>query len=307
VELPLAPAAPSRDAVAGAREPVSAGARASGALADRDSSTWGTSELLVVTDLDGSLLDEAYSFEAARPALTALEAGGIPLVLASSKTRAEMVPLAERIGLCSPLIVENGGAILVFREQGYEAIARGVEHSTLRRALEEIGRETGAVVRGLSSFDPADVAFLTGLDSEAARLALTREHDEPFIVGVRSKARALQEAAARRGLRVTRGGRFFHLTGDTDKGQAFRQLLDLLGKPRQTLGLGDAQNDLPLLEAVDRPIVVPRGDCTVDPDLARALPDAELAPAPGPLGWNAAVMIVLAGGTLPTVSGRDAA
>jgi mannosyl-3-phosphoglycerate phosphatase len=73
------------------------------------------------------------------------------------------------------------------------------------------------------------------------------------------------------------------------------------------VGLGDALNDLPLLEAVDRPIVVPRRDSTVDPELARALPRAELAPAPGPVGWNAAVMIVLAGGTLPAVSGGDAA
>lgn len=263
--------------------------------------------LLVVTDLDGSLLDEAYSFEAARPALTALAGAGIILVLASSKTRAEMEPLAKRLGMRSPLIVENGGAILVPQQGGYGAIAAGVEHSVLRRALEEIGRETGAAVRGFSSFDPDAVAFLTGLDREAARLALAREHDEPFVVGDESKAAALQEAAARRGLRVTRGGRFFHLTGDTDKGRAFRQLLELLGKPRQTVGLGDAQNDLPLLEAVDRPIVVPRADHTVAPELARALPHAELAPAAGPLGWNAAVMIVLAGGTLPTVSGGDAA
>jgi mannosyl-3-phosphoglycerate phosphatase len=264
-------------------------------------------DMLVVTDLDGSLLDERYSFEPARPALTALADAGIPLVLASSKTRAEMEPLAERLGMRSPLIVENGGAILVPGRQGYEAIATGVEHSVLRRALEEIGRETGAHVRGFSSFDAAAVAFLTGLDRDAAQLALAREHDEPFVVGYESKAAALQQAAQRRGLRVTRGGRFFHLTGDTDKGRAFRQLLELLGKPRQTVGLGDAQNDLPLLQAVDRPIVVPRADHTVDPELARALPGAEVAPAAGPLGWNAAVMIVLADGTLPTVSGGDAA
>jgi hypothetical protein len=62
--------------------------------------------------------------------------------------------------------------------------------------------------------------------------------------------------------------------------------------------LGDAANDLPLLRAVDRPIVVPRRDGRVEADLVRALPRAERAPLPGPAGWNEAVLAVLAGRTL---------
>ncbi len=68
---------------------------------------------LVATDLDGTLLDrETYDFAPARPALDALRERGVPLVLVSSKTRAEMEPLAEasapgarRAGS----VVENGG------------------------------------------------------------------------------------------------------------------------------------------------------------------------------------------------------
>ena len=56
-------------------------------------------ELLVATDLDGCLLDEeTYSYEAARPALDALARRRVPLVLCSSKTRAEMQPLARELG-----------------------------------------------------------------------------------------------------------------------------------------------------------------------------------------------------------------
>jgi mannosyl-3-phosphoglycerate phosphatase len=269
---------------------------------------WGARPLLLVTDLDGSLLDETYGFAPARPALAALAAARAGLVLASSKTRAEMEPLAARLGLRTPLIVENGGAILMPREDGgWEAIARGVAHAQLRRALEEIALEAGVAVRGFSSLGPEAVAGLTGLDPAAARLALAREHDEPFVIADERRTPALVAAAQRRGLRVTRGGRFFHLTGDTDKGRAFRQLLALIARPRETVGLGDAPNDLPLLEAVDRPIVIPRADGTVEPELAAALPSAELAPAPGPVGWNAAVMTLLGGGRLATVSGGDAA
>jgi hypothetical protein len=48
---------------------------------------------------------------------------------------------------------------------------------------------------------------------------------------------------------------------------------------------------------------VPR-EAGVDPLVARLLPDAERAPAPGPAGWAEAVLAVLDGRTLPTVGGR---
>jgi predicted mannosyl-3-phosphoglycerate phosphatase (HAD superfamily) len=71
-----------------------------------------------------------------------------------------------------------------------------------------------------------------------------------------------------------------------------------------SLGLGDAATDLSMLLAVDRPIVIPRRDGTLDPVLAVALSDAERAPAPGPAGWNAAVKTLLEGGRLPAVGRR---
>ena len=68
---------------------------------------------LVATDLDGTLLDrETYDFAPARPALDALREARVPLVLCSSKTRAEMEPLAVAIGAPGPLVVENGGAVV---------------------------------------------------------------------------------------------------------------------------------------------------------------------------------------------------
>ncbi|HSD49157.1 MAG TPA: mannosyl-3-phosphoglycerate phosphatase, partial [Actinomycetota bacterium] len=67
------------------------------------------------------------------------------------------------------------------------------------------------------------------------------------------------------------------------------------------LALGDAPNDLSLLLAATRPVVMPRSDGTFDPDLVACLPGAERAPGPGPAGWSAAVLVALAGGSLPRV------
>ena len=76
--------------------------------------------LLVFTDLDGTLLDhESYSWSPARPALDALRELGAGLVLASSKTAAEIAPLREAVGFTTwPAIVENGAGTLEPGEDG---------------------------------------------------------------------------------------------------------------------------------------------------------------------------------------------
>jgi mannosyl-3-phosphoglycerate phosphatase len=149
-----------------------------------------------------------------------------------------------------------------------------------------------------------EVAALTGLPEDQAERALRREYDEPFLVedprgrGADLDPR-LESAARRRGLQVTRGGRFHHLTGPTDKGTALRAILRAAPADGDVVGLGDAPNDVPLLLAATRPILRPRSDGTLDRDLVAGLPGAERAPGPGPAGWSAAVLVALSGGSLP--------
>ncbi len=261
---------------------------------------------LVATDLDGTLLDrETYDFAPARPALEALRERGVPLVLVSSKTRAEMEPLADAIGATGPLVAENGGALVM---PGGAVLALGVRRDRLLAELPAVTAEAGVRARPFASMSVAEVAALTGLSAEQAALAMRREYDEPFVVedprghdpGVGAR---LDRAARARGLRVTHGGRVHHLTGPVDKGQALRAIIHAWpgGVAGDVVGLGDAANDLALLLAVDRPVVVPRPDGSVDPALATRLPAAERAPGPGPAGWASAVLAVLAGEPLSRV------
>jgi mannosyl-3-phosphoglycerate phosphatase len=267
-------------------------------------------DLLVVTDLDGCLLDErTYTYDAARPALESLARRRIPLVLCSSKTRAEMQPLARELG-AGPFIVENGGAIVVppghlprlagrRDAAGYRQVVLGTGRDALVRALAELAEQAGASVRGFSSLGPGEVAALTGLEPPAAERALQREYDEPFLLDEGSEER-LTRAAAGRGLRITRGGRFHHLLGPVDKGRALQRLIALYaaeGFRFTVVGLGDSPNDLSMLAVADRPILIPRPGGEVDEALRRGLPRAEKAPAPGPSGWNSAVLTVLESGT----------
>ena len=68
-------------------------------------------------DLDGTLLDhESYSFAPARPALAALAEIGAGVVLATSKTAAEVAPLRAALGLAGwpqPLIAASDLTLLV--------------------------------------------------------------------------------------------------------------------------------------------------------------------------------------------------
>jgi mannosyl-3-phosphoglycerate phosphatase len=274
--------------------------------------------LLIATDLDGCLLDATYSYEPARPALAALARGFVPLVLASSKTRAEVEPLVRVLGLDTPFVVENGGALVVPRgllprgeqvveEDGpYAEIPLGTPRRVLVEALHDLAARTGVTVRGFAGLTAFDLERLTGLSAAAAVRALQRHYDEPFLVeGGDEPAERLASAAVRLGLVVSRGGQFHHLTGRVGKGDALRRLLEIYGVARRrfhTVALGDAANDRSMLEISDRPIVVPRPNGSLEPSLAGALPRAERAPGPGPTGWNAAVLAVLRGERLPSVA-----
>ena len=74
--------------------------------------------VVIFTDLDGTLLDhETYGWKEAKPALNLCKALKVPLILVSSKTRAEMNLLRHELELTSPFISENGGGIF-FPEEG---------------------------------------------------------------------------------------------------------------------------------------------------------------------------------------------
>lgn len=73
--------------------------------------------IVIFTDLDGTLLHpKSYSFTAALPALNLIKEKKIPLVLCSSKTKAEIEVYRKRLDNKHPFISENGGGIFIPEE-----------------------------------------------------------------------------------------------------------------------------------------------------------------------------------------------
>jgi mannosyl-3-phosphoglycerate phosphatase len=270
------------------------------------------SPVILFTDLDGTLLDEqTYSAAAAAEALDEIERRRVPVVFCTSKTRAEVEVLRRKLGNAHPFITENGGGIFI--PQGYfsmalpRATAAGRYHCiALARPYQEIADEldqlaadTGTTVVGFHHMSANEVARNTGLPVNEAKLARMREFDEPFFfAGANERAeRAFAEQASRRGLQLVRGGRFWHLFSGSDKGRAVRELMRLYRTAWRTrvraIAIGNSDNDLSMLAVADLAILLPERDGELNPDVVSRLPTVHRGTAPGPAGWNQAILELL--------------
>jgi mannosyl-3-phosphoglycerate phosphatase len=257
-------------------------------------------QLLVFSDIDGTLIDfNSYSYAESAPAVAALLARGIPLILCSSKTRAEQESLRRALAISDPFIVENGGAIFIppgafdfdFAHRmiaGWQVIELGQTAVHIRQALAAIRRETGLAFQGFADLSAAAVAAVSGLDEAAAARAQQREYSETLVTPFTAmELKRLAAALAARGLAIVSGGKFHTVTGaGSDKGTAVARLTALYRQKfggALTIGLGDSANDRPMLAAVDRPYLVQRpGGAWQEMDV-RGL---ERVTAVGPDGWR---------------------
>lgn len=273
-------------------------------------SQWNSAEyldFLVFTDLDGTLLDhETYSFELALPAIHLLKKKNIPLILCSSKTRAEIKEIRIQLKNKHPFISENGGAIFIPKkyfshefyytkeDHNYLLIELGTSYPKLREILHQMKTQVQGKITGFGDISAQEVAKICGLSLSQAKLAIEREYDEPFFLENAEDEKKIQKMAGRANLRITRGGRFYHLIGKNDKGKAVTILQHMYqekSRHMKSIGLGDSINDLPLFEAVDYPVLVQKKDGSFDPSIK--LKNLVLAPGPGPKGWHDAILKLL--------------
>lgn len=269
-----------------------------------------TSAIVVFTDLDGTLLNHHdYEWSAAKPALAALKKRRIPLMLVSSKTDVEMLELRHALGNTDPLVCENGSLVLIPEallddlgvvadprsiSDGYYYDYRGLPREQILTILNDVKADYSFT--GFAWMTDEDIAGHTGLSLDAARLASQRKASEPIVWRDTPEALAeFTERLARQKLRVVKGGRFYHVMGQCDKGDAVRYLQKLyehhFGAAPFSIALGDSPNDLDMLKQVDAPAIIPHSDGShlEDPALKRAF----VAPEEGAAGWNVAVLALI--------------
>jgi len=231
--------------------------------------------LILFTDLDGALLDATtYRHDVTRSALDRLREYAVPLIICTSKTKAEVEPLRREIDNHDPFIVENGGALYIpdgyFKDpltgstgrDGYRVVELGIAYPRVRKALRRIEKMVGATLIGFGDMTAEDIVRVTGLARPDAERARQREYDEPFLIdGSPMSLEGVREAAQQLGLAVLPGGRFHLLVGGIDKGRACQFLIEHYRNEWgevTTAGIGDSLNDWPMLQVVDRPFLVER-------------------------------------------------
>ncbi len=259
--------------------------------------------IVIFTDLDGTLLDhDTYSCEVVMPLVASLSKAGIAIVFCSSKTLAEQEVYRKKLGIASPFIVEDGGAIFISKGYfpfshkyhrvtgGYQVIELGISYREIRRILREIREKNNLAIYGFGDMDAAQIAELTGLDMAQARLAKKREYEETLnLTGSEQEIRLTLSKIEESGLKWSRGGRFYSVSGGSNKGKATRLLIGLFNQKLgriKTIGVGDSLNDMPMLAEVDVPVLVQKpGGYWEDIELANLC----RIDGVGPQGWVKAI------------------
>ncbi|MEG3755216.1 HAD-IIB family hydrolase [Psychromonas arctica] len=235
-------------------------------------------KILVFTDLDGTLLDHyTYQTNDAQEMMDRLKQSDIAIIPNSSKTLPEIELIRQQLSFHSPFITENGAAIYIpidyFEKQPEDTVLSGpywvksFSHNSehWQSLLKQHAQDFKPYYQGFSEMSVEELMALTDLSHENASMAKQRQFSEPLHwrgdEQAQTKFITCMEA---QGARVLQGGRFLHISGHCDKGQAQQWLSEQYAQyaakstsqntfiePQEqiiTIALGDGKNDIAMLE-----------------------------------------------------------
>ena len=260
---------------------------------------------ILISDLDGTLLGRHdFDFGLIKSDIINLLDSGHLLVLASSKTKAEIKRFCDELGRRVPFIYENGAGVENFSMiSGCEAPLNTHQNPKAIRTDALLTTWERYISLGLKSrcqfvkdMDRGDQQALLGLGTTALARAMKRSFSLPFTFsGPASDLQKLKYLAAKAGLCVQQGGRVYNLSGCHDKADYLPEIRKWVSKEKATpilIALGDSMNDIKMLRQADVSCVIPNDDgyCL---RLGNGNYPTIIAPRAAPLGWLDAVMEAL--------------
>jgi mannosyl-3-phosphoglycerate phosphatase len=224
---------------------------------------------LIFTDLDGTLLDHNnYAHDAAIPVLELLHQHSVDVIPNTSKTKQELELIRDDLGLTTPFITENGSAVYIPKniipkqpaeteDIGHywrKSFCKPREHWI--ELLSNHAKHFQPCYTGFSQMTAQQLSQHTGLTLKQAELANTREFSEPLLWhGTTNEHSEFSALMRKAGANILKGGRFTHVSGNSNKGLAMVWLTALYNHTKslthQTIALGDSYNDNDMLEIAD--------------------------------------------------------
>ena len=265
--------------------------------------------VVVVTDIDDSLLEPgARALPSERAALDFLASRGVPLVINSSRTHAEIERIQETLRLLTPSISEHGSALFIppgcfpsipdraARAVGGHVIEFGRPYHEVVEAVRITARELDVEIVGFADLTIEDAARELGVSDVEAQLAKLREYTELIRIADETDARRshVLNALRRRGLRCWPIGRHHLVSATRDRTESLLTLKALWrhnwGEAPSIVGFGNSEDDVNWLRYADVAVIVQDGHAGVDPRMLSKLPPARVSQQPGRLGWSEAIV-----------------
>ncbi|MFT4021073.1 MAG: HAD-IIB family hydrolase [Acinetobacter sp.] len=251
------------------------------------------SSLLIVTDLDGSLLDhDNYCWTAAEPCLKKLKMRNVPIIFCTSKTRPEVESLQQQMDLLEqPFICENGALLHAYGQSHIIAEHHpALGYNKIVQILDQLKLEYGFKFSGFSAATADEIVRWTGLSNQQAIFSKQRLASEPILwQDSNDHFTQFQQQLATHHLCLIQGGRFWHVMNmGSQKGLALQFYLQQEQRQQRywhTIGLGDSPNDLPLLEITNFAVVIRTASAKEMPLQRTDIKNIYHSRHIGPTGW----------------------
>ncbi len=257
-------------------------------------------QIIIFTDLDGSLLDkDTFEFDEIEDYFRELISKGIKIIPNSSKTKAELSNFNKQYNLNLSFITENGSSI-----HGLNLIHKNLPKKIiLSRTLDQIYKiynqnvtpDLKEKITFILELEIEEQLKIFGLPLDKIKLAIKRDHSIPIkFNGTEIEKNEFTKILKNSGLTIQTGGRIMNVCDNVNKSIAMSKALQLIRKQLDdeiiTIGVGDNENDIEMIKQTDYSCLVKNEN--FDSSLIN-IDNLIKSDEPSPKGWSDVIKTAL--------------
>ena len=278
-------------------------------------------QIIIFTDIDNTLIQSHViennmiihkkNYGNIKYIINKLNEKKIPLILCSSKTKAEQIKIRKDCSISDPFIVENGGAIYIPEDyfnskifdsiintdikikkiQNFHVLEIGQSFSNISKTLNKIRKENNMDFKVFHDYSEIELVKKIGMSREDVKLMLNREYGETILEIDENHENKMIKSCKDYNLNMIKGSLYYTVSAMHDKGKAvsiLKKIFQLNSKENiEFVAIGDAMNDLTMLKNVDHPFLV-RNSHNQYANIR--LTNLKKAEGVGPFGWEEIVL-----------------